>query len=326
MMFEKVLDTPLSVIVLLIVLAALELYFLARFVVPAVALLIRLNAAVRGLNKICRSADGNAHLDALFSKDRYLALSWDRYKKTLSGATVEKRDLSNTATVPASLYFDRHDNVNVPLALDFFRHCPGIMTGIGIFGTFLGLLLGLHRFADTVAGKQNALAEVHSVAGNPAVASQVRDNAFVAFDSGASTSAAEQPTLKVLDDTTGSGLAAHHVSGSTIAHGMTTLPSVMDAHTVITALARLLHSVSDAFIVSALAILVALFTTLIEKLLVAHCYRRLHEVSLSIDMLMAFSPHDEGMARLIRAMEITATQTRQITLVVQDAFMSRDRI
>lgn len=55
--------------------------------------------------------------------------------------TVRRR-----STVPAGIFFKPEIMVDLPLRTDFFKHLPGILTGIGIIGTFIGLLQGLTHF------------------------------------------------------------------------------------------------------------------------------------------------------------------------------------
>ena len=50
------------------------------------------------------------------------------------------------ATSPAEHFFGEQLVVDSPLRADFFRHVPGILTGVGIIGTFVGLILGLLQF------------------------------------------------------------------------------------------------------------------------------------------------------------------------------------
>lgn len=78
---------------------------------------------------------------------------WDEYADTLhelrkagTGATAltEVR-----ATVPAESMFTREVLVDSRLFDDFTRHLPGVLTGLGIIGTFAGLLDGLQRFKPT---------------------------------------------------------------------------------------------------------------------------------------------------------------------------------
>lgn len=78
---------------------------------------------------------------------------WEEYADTLhelrragSGDAVlaEVR-----ATVPAEMMFTREALVDSRLFDDFTRHLPGVLTGLGIIGTFSGLLTGLSKFKPT---------------------------------------------------------------------------------------------------------------------------------------------------------------------------------
>ncbi len=72
---------------------------------------------------------------------------WLEYRDTLhplrrtANGTPETR-----ATLPAETYFTRDVLVDARLFDDFTRHLPGILTGLGIIGTFAGLLQGLSGF------------------------------------------------------------------------------------------------------------------------------------------------------------------------------------
>lgn len=50
------------------------------------------------------------------------------------------------ATVPAEMFFSGEYIVDSTLKSEFFKHLPGIFTGIGIIGTFIGLIFGLQAF------------------------------------------------------------------------------------------------------------------------------------------------------------------------------------
>jgi hypothetical protein len=78
---------------------------------------------------------------------------WDEYADTLhelrkagsgAAALTEIR-----ATVPAESMFTRDVLVDGRLFDDFTRHLPGVLTGLGIVGTFAGLLDGLASFKPT---------------------------------------------------------------------------------------------------------------------------------------------------------------------------------
>jgi len=75
---------------------------------------------------------------------------WRDFSKTLhtqtgliNGITKNKK---SRLTVPVSYYFSVSSVIDRPLAVDYFKHLPGILTGIGIIGTFSGLLFGLSNF------------------------------------------------------------------------------------------------------------------------------------------------------------------------------------
>ena len=50
------------------------------------------------------------------------------------------------ATQPSAAFFTEETVVDTPVRSEFFKHLPGILTGIGIIGTFFGLILGLLDF------------------------------------------------------------------------------------------------------------------------------------------------------------------------------------
>ena len=54
--------------------------------------------------------------------------------------------MRSRATTVAANFFTGQSVVDTPLATEFFKHLPGILTGVGIVGTFFGLMLGLQHF------------------------------------------------------------------------------------------------------------------------------------------------------------------------------------
>ena len=70
------------------------------------------------------------------------------------------------STLPAETFFNGQTVVDARLRTEFFKHLPGIYTGIGIIGTFTGLIEGLRQFqvsenAATVRGSLESL--MHAV-------------------------------------------------------------------------------------------------------------------------------------------------------------------
>lgn len=89
------------------------------------------------------------YLSSLFSKSD-LKHSWLMYENTLHD---EKEIIDgevflscSRATVSSDVFFSQAFIVDTPLEIDFYKHLPGIVTGIGIIATFFGLLLGLMTF------------------------------------------------------------------------------------------------------------------------------------------------------------------------------------
>ncbi|MEI6957407.1 hypothetical protein ACOIDZ_34220, partial [Klebsiella pneumoniae] len=58
----------------------------------------------------------------------------------------EEKIVRIRATAPSSSYFSEQQLVDIPLNTEFFKHLPGILTGVGIIGTFYGLMIGLNHF------------------------------------------------------------------------------------------------------------------------------------------------------------------------------------
>jgi hypothetical protein len=74
---------------------------------------------------------------------------WTEYRHTLhtvstQGSATEVQAV--LATVPAETFFSKESIVDIRINADFYRHLPGILTGIGIIGTFSGLVWGLYQF------------------------------------------------------------------------------------------------------------------------------------------------------------------------------------
>lgn len=78
---------------------------------------------------------------------------WAEYSDTLHELRVassgEAALTEVRATVPAESMFTREVLVDGRLFDDFTRHLPGVLTGLGIIGTFAGLLDGLQQFKPT---------------------------------------------------------------------------------------------------------------------------------------------------------------------------------
>ena len=225
------------------VLAVLVLIFVIVFMAPGVRHWFRLVLIQSRIRKFA-TKNFAAEFKKVFSKDKRLAHLWKEYQESLH-IQREERDgqmltVAVRATVPSELYFNSQFVVDSRLRTEFFKHLPGLFTGIGIIGTFSGLIEGLRAF-------------------------QVSENAA----------------------------------------------------TVRASLESLMHSVGEAFLISASAIAAAMVVTFIEKLLLASLYRRTEEISHAIDACFDAGAGEEYLSRLVRASEDSASQSK----ILKDALV-----
>lgn len=115
----------------------------------------RLSGQLKQLTKQIKAAGEIApaqrrkELEQLFKGHAFGHL-WSEYAETLHNQYElregEQRLLRSRATASAANYFTAQNMVETPLVTEFYKHLPGILTGIGIVGTFFGLMLGLNGF------------------------------------------------------------------------------------------------------------------------------------------------------------------------------------
>jgi hypothetical protein len=131
------------------VLAFLLLVFLTVFLVPGVLHWNRLRSIQKDIRRF-ESKNSASEFKKVFARDRSLAHLWKEYQDSLH-IQREERDgqlavVAIRATTPAELYFNSQFVVDSRLRTEFFKHLPGLFTGIGIIGTFSGLIEGLRQF------------------------------------------------------------------------------------------------------------------------------------------------------------------------------------
>jgi hypothetical protein len=140
--------TPTITLVIGCVLVLLAGFFAVYFLARALVLIVRLSgiaASLKGLKNPQPQA-----LKQAFSKDVMLSHLLREYLRTLhkvedvGGGKPLQEGLRSTA--PASSIFTTEAIVDARLLTEFFKHLPGIFTGIGIIGTFSGLIRGLQAF------------------------------------------------------------------------------------------------------------------------------------------------------------------------------------
>ncbi|MEY4415653.1 MAG: hypothetical protein RIQ53_2946, partial [Pseudomonadota bacterium] len=102
------------------------------------------------------SGTDEADPDALgraLEADAPLAHIWQEYRKTLYPRILHQADggvrQQWVATAPAEVVWNVDLVVEQRLRADFFKHLPGLLTGLGIIGTFNGLIHGLNGFVPT---------------------------------------------------------------------------------------------------------------------------------------------------------------------------------
>jgi hypothetical protein len=217
-------------------LAVLALSFLVFFLVPGLVHWWRLRRLQVLIAKFeLRTPPGEFR--KLFARDRRLAHLWKEYQDSLH-VQREDRDgqslpVAVRSTLPAETFFNSQFVVDARLRTEFFKHLPGIFTGIGIIGTFTGLIEGLRQF-------------------------QVSENAA----------------------------------------------------TVRASLESLMHSVGQAFLISATAIAAAMVLTFLEKLLLASLYGRTEEIAHAIDARFDAGAGEDYLSRLVKASEDSAGQSK----------------
>ena len=229
---------PLHLSLTAALLAMLVLAFVGAFLLPGLVHWARLRRVQREVDAFeMRTPPGEFR--KLFARDARLAHLWKEFQDSLH-VQREERDgqmvaVAVRSTLPAETFFNTQYVVDGRLRTEFFKHLPGIFTGIGIIGTFTGLIEGLRQF-------------------------QVSDNAA----------------------------------------------------TVRASLESLMHSVGEAFLISASAIAAAMVVTFLEKLLLTALYGRTEAIAHAIDARFDSGAGEDYLSRLVKASEDSAVQGRTL--------------
>jgi hypothetical protein len=164
----KALSGAPLVIFLLVVLGTL--IFILVYLIRSVRIYRQLTGVISGIRELQREPGPfeRGAVGRLFATEPLKHL-WDEYNDTLhevqKAAAGEVQLKETRATMPAEVFFTREVLVDNRLFDDFAKHLPGLLTGLGIIGTFAGLLEGLQSFnpttsASAVAGLRPLLAGV----------------------------------------------------------------------------------------------------------------------------------------------------------------------
>ena len=153
--------------VLLFVLLYFAYTFWVDFFRPSKQVSHELTSALVSMREI-KSQGTCTDLDGIREKVMFsttLKSCWDEFSDTLHGQ--KKADSQGVmqvnryrATALANSFFTEQIVISTPLKAEFFKHLPGILTGIGIIGTFLGLILGLFTFDEKLGLFQGRVSNI----------------------------------------------------------------------------------------------------------------------------------------------------------------------
>ncbi len=131
-------------IAILVVLMVLAMCFAALYVAPAVGLIGKIRKAARSL--LQPTPDTLDDVALAFATDPPLTALWNEYLGQVRQAGEGEGPAVASSFTSARDVFDPMTVSHSRLRLDFFRNLPGVFTGIGIIGTFSGLITGLRAF------------------------------------------------------------------------------------------------------------------------------------------------------------------------------------
>ncbi|MFN7505687.1 MAG: hypothetical protein ACK5Q1_09010, partial [Limnobacter sp.] len=134
--------------------------FFTKYMSPAKKLAITL-LWIRDTVNTMRNSEPHirqAGLNKIF-KNTFLEENWKEFSRTLHEYKFVDSEgvvkIQHRSTVPVSYFFTASAIIDKPLKVQYFKHLPGILTGVGIIGTFAGLLFGLTNFDATTPDSIN---------------------------------------------------------------------------------------------------------------------------------------------------------------------------
>lgn len=139
-------------------------FFVKEYWIPAKRLAKELDDIIKNVNEGTKFQESKNSLNSLLSGSSTLKHAWENYKNSLHDIREEVdgefQIISSRSTVSSDMFFSQIAIIDTPLKVDFYKHIPGIITGVGIIATFLGLLFGLLAFdpAGDPAKVQSSLA------------------------------------------------------------------------------------------------------------------------------------------------------------------------
>ena len=131
--------------------AVISYRFYIKYIKPAKQLDTQLSDAIKALKQVKQESNVSKNvLDHVFDNSIPLKHAWLNYKHSFHDhyEVIDGTDIlsSSRATVSSDVFFSQSVIVDTPLRVEFYKHLPGIITGVGIIATFAGLLFGLLAF------------------------------------------------------------------------------------------------------------------------------------------------------------------------------------
>jgi hypothetical protein len=136
--------------------ALLVVIFILYFCRRAVVIWWQLKRAINKLTTIKQAINATDIIDLDRIADEAMTTKslkhlWKQYRETLHpqkriDELGQEKVICWRATTMAEVFFSEQALVDTPLRTDFYKHLPGILTGLGIIGTFAGLIQGLAQF------------------------------------------------------------------------------------------------------------------------------------------------------------------------------------
>lgn len=171
--FISLLNDYWHIRVLSVLVAGLLIWFLYGFAYKNIRLKGLLSRSIKELEQL-QKEKGKIVLDDIKLKvmtTPKLQHLWSEYADTLHPQSApdefgQERVVRWRQTVLAEAYFNVEALVAVELRTEYFKHQPGIFTGLGIIGTFVGLLKGLMTFnisSDPEKVRQSLDSLIHGV-------------------------------------------------------------------------------------------------------------------------------------------------------------------
>ena len=140
---------PVILGVILLFVSGFAYFYYKKYQTPANELNEKLIAINKKLAELSLSEPGSIDPDQLAElfKDRPFLNMWREYRQSLHSMTSEDGEKTTIrATTSSEIFFNKESIVDTYINADFFKHLPGILTGVGIIGTFSGLVWGLGKF------------------------------------------------------------------------------------------------------------------------------------------------------------------------------------